>query len=233
MTDLFKKLNVLVKSGLNDLLTDATKNLPIGNSSRTPTQHQLGKNIDREMSGLRQRINDALDYEEQIKRQINTHQVEIARLDVAADNALNEGREEAARHLVEQMQRAEQRLTMAKADLREHQAVTQELILRVNEMETWVEEAKRVQREEAEAKKAEAENALDESVDENNTLSGILRRAQDTISDMGNLISKARQDHDTAESAAEIHERVDTKPSEPNPKVEDDLEKRRQRLSKR
>lgn len=233
MTDLFKKLNVLVKSGLNDLLNDATKNLPIGNSSRTPTQPQLGKNIDREIGGLRQRINDALDYEEQIKGQVSAQQAEIARLDAAADHALVEGREEAARHLVEQMQRAEQRLTMAEADLREHQIVTQELILRVNEMETWVEEAKRVQREEAEAKKAEAENAVDESVDEPNTLSGVLRRAQDMISGMGHLISKARQDHDTADSALETHERVDTKPSVPNPNVEDDLEKRRERLSKR
>jgi phage shock protein A len=235
MTDLFKKLNVLVKAGLGDLLGDVAQG-----RSRTPAPGQLGKNIDREIAGLRRRINEALDHEDRLKAQVQKLEDEIAGLDARADQAVTNDNDAEARYLIEQMQRVEQRLAMAESDLHEHQIVTQELILRVNEMEAWVEDAKRAQREAAADAAASAEKAAanNEAIEDgSNTLSGILKRAQDTIGNMGDLIAKSRQDHDDADAGQETREKLERTPTSSsaprNPKVEDDLEQRRQRLSKR
>src|SRR5215213_8718878 len=136
MSDLFKKLNILVKSSLNDLIGDP------GSTRRRPlTPAHLGKDIDREIAALRQRINEALDYEDGLKQRVQQLQDEVTRLDQQADGAVASGNDDNARYLVEQMQRAQQRLTMAEADLRDHRLVTQELITRVNTLDAAVADA--------------------------------------------------------------------------------------------
>jgi phage shock protein A len=195
MDDLFKKLNVLVKSSLNDLLGE-------GSSRPATSPQRLGKGIDREIAALRQRVNDAFAYEEELKARISTLEGEVARFDQQADEAVQQRREEQARYIVEQMQRAQQRLTMARADLREHQLVAQELLQRVNTLDAYVAEARRAQQDAAES------------------ASGGLA---DTLRTMREKLSK------------EVLPRQETTPDPEAPDeraVEDDLERRRQRLSK-
>lgn len=196
MDDLFKKLNVLVKSSLNDLVGEGT-------TRRASSPPRLGKGIDREVAALRQRVNEAFAYEDELKARISTLENEVARFDQQADEAMQQRREEQARYIIEQMQRAQQRLTMARADLREHQLVSQELLQRVNTLEAYVEEARRAQQETAESASG--------------GLASTLRSAREKL---------AKETPLPEETAIPDREAPDERA------IEDDLERRRQRLSK-
>jgi phage shock protein A len=195
MDDLFKKLNVLVKSSLNDLIGD-------GSTRRAPPPQRLGKDIDREIAALRQRVNDAFVYEQELKARISTLEDEVARLDEQADEAVQQRRDEQARYLIERIQRAQQRLTMARADLGDHQLVAQELLQRVDTLEAYVAEARRAQQETLEPSSG--------------GLADMLRTARE----------KLTRDPPPPPDAVADREATDVQA------VEDDLERRRQRLSK-
>lgn len=196
MNDLFKKLNVLVKSSLNDLVGE-------GSSRPASSPKRLGKGIDREIAALRERVNDALNYEKELKARISVLEDEVSRFDQDADEALRQQREEQARYVVEQMQRSQQRLTMARADLREHQSITQELIQRVDTLDAYVAEARRAQQ------------------DAYETASGGLAESLRSLREK--LVQESVTQPETAEEP----------PTPDKQAVEDDLERRRQRLSKR
>jgi phage shock protein A len=196
MDDLFKKLNVLIKSSLHDVVGDDP-------SRRTASPPRLGRDIDREIAALRQRVNDAAVYEDELKARITTLEAEIARVDQQADEAVEQRREEQARYLIEQMQRAQQRLTIARADLREHQLVAQELLQRVNMLETYVAEARRQQ-----------PTAPETSA---GGLADLLRSARDKLAREPQVEPRREMKTESVDGQA----------------VEDDLERRRQRLSKR
>jgi phage shock protein A len=195
MDSLFKKLNVLIKSGIHDIVGDDP-------SRRTASPPRLGKDIDREIAALRQRVNDAAAYEDELKTRIRTLEDEVARLDMQADEAVEAQREEQARYLIEQMQRAQQRLTMARADLREHQLVAQELLQRVNTLEAYVAEARRQQQSTPEPPSG--------------GLADMLRSAREKIAGEAQL-PQAEAHRETIDESV----------------IEDDLERRRQRLSRR
>lgn len=231
MNDLFKKLNVLVRASINDVLGE---DLAVGQPRRRPlTPEKLGKNIDREIVSLRERINEALAFEDELQKRAQSIQDEVARWDQQADEAVAAGNEAVARHAVEQMQLAQQRLAMAESDLHEHQLVTQELIQRVNMLEAAVADARRAQ----EAEKQQAAEAppapAEVSASPDNavilprvpSLSDVLRDAQDKISRMGDLVS-AQQEMNAPSPAEEAAEAAQKE------HIEDDLETRRQRLSK-
>jgi phage shock protein A len=108
---------------------------------------KLGKNIDREVAALRQRIDQALDDEDRMTADIQALQRQIDDWDQQADRALVKGDEATARHAVRQMRLQQQRLTMLEAELAQHRFSTSELISRVNELEALVAQAKRQQQE--------------------------------------------------------------------------------------
>lgn len=224
MSDLFKKINVLVKASLNDLLGDE-----VSTRGRRLNPQRLGKNIDREIAMLRQRINEALDYEDTLATQVQTLQSEVETLDRQADDAVAQGRDEAARYAIQQMQLAQQRLTMAESDLREHRIVTQELIQRVNELEAAVADAQRAQAA-AETQEAETPSApAGENVEQTagGAVADVLREMRERIQAMGDLIN-AQEEVQGSGSAAE-----QTRSEVAEEVVEDDLARRRNRLSKR
>lgn len=125
MNDLLKKLNTLVRASLNDI----TPSLP---------RFEREPNLDRQVADLRQRINEALEHEDDLQAQVNSLHQEVLRLDAAADQAVQQGRESEARQILEQLKRAEQRLAFAESDLRTHRRAVEELIGRVNLLEAAV-----------------------------------------------------------------------------------------------
>jgi hypothetical protein len=128
MNDLLNKLNTLARARLNDALT----NLPsLPRFERSP-------DLQRQVNDLRQRINAALDHEDELEGQVNTLREEIARLDAEADAAVAQGRDAEARYILEQLKRTEQRLSFAESDLKMHQRDAAELILKVNQLEAAV-----------------------------------------------------------------------------------------------
>lgn len=209
MNDLLKKLNVLVKASINEVLGEVRSGeLP----RKALSSFQLGGDIDREVTMLRGRINDALAYEDELQARVMALQAEVEDWDAKADAAVAAGQDADGRYAIDQMQRAQQRAAIAEADLRDHQQVTQELISRVNMLESAV----------ADARRAEAEKEA-EAAPAGQVLSDTLRDVRERINRMGDLI--AAKDEVSQTSAPEL-------PSVDDQVVDDDLEARRQRLSK-
>lgn len=227
MDDFFKKLNVLVRAGINDLLSEDRAH-PRG--SLRP--ERLGKDVDREIAALRERINQALDYEDELQTRVTALQTEAANLDQIIDDLVARSEDAAARHSAEQLQRTRQRLTVAESDLRAHQMVTQELIQRVNELDAAVADAR--QREHQKGGTADSSPGMEttsqaeaEGQSASKRVSDVLHEMRMKISEMSDIIA-ARDD--VAQSGTPSA----TAPEAPDEKaVEEDLARRRDRLSKK
>ncbi len=206
MEDLLKKLNVLVKATLNDALTgDSRRNKLVTPGGDKPSAIQEGN---QQITQLRQRIKETLAFEDELQKQIQLLQSQIADWDDQADTAVKDGDDAKAHYAVEQMQRVQERLAMAHSDLAAHERVTQELIYHVNTLEAAVDVATQKQADEATSAGAASEK-----------VSGVLK-------DMRNKVLELR---DQIAARDEIVPKPTETQAEP---VEDDLAKRRQRLSK-
>jgi hypothetical protein len=117
------------------------------------------------------------------------------------------------------MQSAQKRLAMAESDLHEHRVVTQELISRVNMLEAAVADARRAQDERAGESEESPGGSLETA---GQVLSDVLREAREKIGTMSSLIS-------TPQQSTPVSEPLETAPTQ---SVEDDLARRRERLSK-
>jgi phage shock protein A len=222
MNNLLKKLNVLVKASINDVLGEIrTGELP----RKALSSLQFGKDIDREIAMLREKINEALAYEDELQARVKTLGVEVASWDEKADASVEAGDDVNARYAVDQMQRTQQRTAVAEADLRDHQQVTQELISRVNMLEAAVADVRRAEAEkqaEAESAPPEVTNATEASP-RGQVLSDVLKDVRERVNQMSDLIT----------AKEEVHEATTAQPTPAKEQaVEDDLEVRRQRLSK-
>jgi phage shock protein A len=239
MSDLFKKLNTLVQASINDMLGDGWN--PSDPNRRRLSPERLGKDIDREVSALRQRINQALEHETHLQNQIQSASNEIARWDREADDAVVQNNDATARYAVMQMQQAERRRTMLESDLHEHRLVTQELIQRVNTLEAAIADARRAAQERAQATSGEApsqEVKIDASVPATDKAAGALERATQAVSDvlretrekitqMGEVIASREEMQSPAPASAP------QTPAQDQKSVDDDLRSRLDRLSKK
>ncbi len=133
MSDLIGKLNVLVKSNLRHVLP-LERRKDSGSASG-------GRDLQRDIAALRQRINQALDDEDKLKRDILALRHEAVEWDRKADAALSNGDEANARYAVQQMQTKQQQATLLEADLEQHRYSAAELIRQVNELEAIAAEA--------------------------------------------------------------------------------------------
>lgn len=205
MDDLLKKLNVLVKATLNDALTgDSRRSKLVSPNTDTPSAVQEGN---QQITQLRQRINETLAFEDELQKQIQALQAEVTDWDSQADTAVNDGDDAKARYAVEQMQRAQERLAIAKSDLTEHERVTQELIYHVNTLEAAVDATKQKQADDA------SSSAGDDKV------SGVLRDMRDKVVELRDqLVTRGEPTETATETTPEV--------------VDNDLEKRRKRLAK-
>lgn len=204
MNDFLRKLNVLVKSSLHDLLDSEGE-------ARRPriSSDKLGSDV----KLLRQRVDDALKYEDELVMRVESLQAEVERVDGQADEAMAQGQEDTARRHVEELQRLQNRLAMAESDLREHRLVTQELISRVNQLEAVADEARR--REPSEGTGIEPLERAGQM------MADVLREMRDRIHELNE-----------ASGRAESESRGEVSPANEDT-VDDDLARRRERLSKK
>jgi phage shock protein A len=208
MNDLLKKLNVLVRAGLSDLReADRDVGEQSAGSRVAPGQ------IEHEVRQLRERVNAALEYEDQLVARAATLQAEVEALDVQADAALADGQDEGARRAVRDLQVAQHRLAMAESDLQEHRAVTQELILRVNELDAAAGDLKRAQT-------VSGENT-DDLAQASQMMGDVLREMRERIHEMSEAVG-------TTEPGTQVNA-----PPPDDEAVDDDLARRRERLSKK
>ncbi|MBI1258612.1 MAG: hypothetical protein GC204_14180 [Chloroflexi bacterium] len=216
MNDFLKKLNVLVKASLNDKLSGGSE------TAKAPRSDKL---MNDDVQALRQRINAAVDYEDELKTRIRQFEDEAARWDRQADEAVTQGNDVNARYAIEQMKRAEQRATIAQSDLREHQLMTQDLIQHVNTLEAAVADVSHA--------RAETPTAATQPDPQTETEQAEASQTNMRVPDLGNVLRDARDKISAlGESATAQREgSMDAPPSESV--VDDDLERRRERLSKR
>lgn len=235
MNDLFKKLNLLVKSGINDVIGDDT-------SPRAVDPRQLGKDLSNEVDVLRSRVNEAIVHEESLQKQVETLAAEIENFDKGADQAVQQGKEIEARHILSQMQFAQQRLAMAQSDLQEHQLVTADLIRRVNLLDSVVSEARGKQSDELDTEAPSSGSIQDAMQERMNTLSDMLKTAREkvvasipSIPVTGDITKSQGNNKDEIERPSgrlsSIPENNLKDVQQENAPVEDDLDKRIQRLS--
>jgi phage shock protein A len=212
MDDLLKKLNVLLKATLNDILSDSRSS---DSETAQPSTVLSGRGADKQIATLRQRINETLAFEDEIQKRIQALQAEVDRWNQAADDALASGKDAVARHAVDQMNRAQQSLTMAQSDLHEHQKVTEELILHVNVLEAAMESARSRQPDSAQPSTEPPVSSIGQVV------SNTLQEMRDKINQISNqIVSRSELPEESADQPAD------------DGKIDDDLEQRRQRLSK-
>ncbi|MBK8021342.1 MAG: hypothetical protein IPK19_07875 [Chloroflexi bacterium] len=136
MDDLLGKLNVLVRARLHKHSEGDRDTVRSASSGRG------GVDLDREIKGLRRSLDDAFAHEDKLKAQIRELQEEADRHDLAADAALQQGQSDVARLAVDAMKRAQRRAVMLESDLVEHERATQDLLQRVNLLESVVAESR-------------------------------------------------------------------------------------------
>jgi phage shock protein A len=226
MNDLLKKLNVLVNSRLNDHSGSPEK--PSG----------LPRNVEGEIEALRGRVNDAVEYEDEIKARIRKFEDEAVRWDTQADDAVTRGDDANARYAIEQMRKAQQRARQAEDDLREHERTTQELIQRVNMLDAVIADARRAQSATPATPTPAEQPAVSDAAKGSvqiPDLSGVLRDAREKIAALADTAAaqlEMREQPETGDAQGQADQGASV-PPEANTEVNDDLENRRQRLSKR
>ena len=144
MPSLFDKINTLVNAQVNDLL---------GNSPRSPLARVKLKAEDAEKNprqsarSLRQRLEAAIEYEDELQANIAALQRELADLDHQVDRGLRAGDEYGARRLQNQLNFKQQQLTIAESELRDHHLLTQHLMREMSTVEMAVEKSMESQEE--------------------------------------------------------------------------------------
>lgn len=209
MSGLFQKINTLLKARIDSFLEEDLRLSRQPDENALLTAGRLGKDVDQEVAALRQRIEEALNYEDSLQEKIDALRQEASDLDGEADDALRGGQEDTARRALEQMRRLQQQAHMVEADLVQHRRTTAEFIERVNVLEGLI----------AEARRKEDTSSMTEPPAE--TLDRVLQTA--------------RQDAETPGRAEPVRVIVNPPPpaESPSPSANDDLAARRARLARR
>ncbi len=125
MAGLFDKISILVNAQVNDLL---------GKNPRSPlARYRLNadeseKNPRRTALTLRQRLDEAVDYEDELQAKVDAIMQDALALDGQVDEMLRSGDEFGARRLQGQLNMKQQQLTIAESELHDHRLVTQHLM---------------------------------------------------------------------------------------------------------
>ena len=215
MAGLFQKINTLLKSRIDSFLEEDLRLARHPEDESLLSARRLGKDVDREISALRQRIEEALNYEDTLQEKIDALRQEASDFDAKADQALLNGEEDAARQAVEHMRRLEHEAEMLDADLVQHRRTTAEFIERVNVLEGLIAEARRQQ--ETEAAAAPPAETLDQVIQ---------------------TVQRDAESPDQGEPVRVVVHPAETRPErnvvdEAAPPVNDDLAARRARLARR
>ena len=132
MSSLFDKITTLVNAQVNEFLGRNPKS-PLARIKLNAKEAE--KNPRRSVQSLRQRLEEAIAYEDELQAKIETFMREVAELDRQVDGGLRSGDEFAARRLQGQLNMKQQQLTIAESELRDHRALTQHLMQEMTTLE--------------------------------------------------------------------------------------------------
>jgi phage shock protein A len=235
MSDFLDKLNLLLRSNLGNLL-GGTERRPTSLAKLTP--ESLGKDVDREIAALRKQIADALDKEDAMKARLEGLRDQIVDLDAKADRALEAGNETLARQTVQAMQATRRKAKSLEAELERHRTATFDLIQHVNTLESLVSDARRAQAESGaapppQAEAPEAHDQQDSLRTAGAALSDMLRTVRERVEEAVSPRPPASDEEAEAPPAAPADVAAPPpRPAPADPEVEEDLARRRSRLSR-
>lgn len=132
MSDLFDKISTLINAQLNDIM---------GKNPRSPLARiklnadDAEKNPQGSARSLRQRLDEAIDYEDELQAKIDDRMREAAELDKLVDEVLSSGDEYSAQRLQGQLNMKQQQLAIAESELRDHRQMTRHLMQELNTLE--------------------------------------------------------------------------------------------------
>ncbi|MCY3914746.1 MAG: hypothetical protein OXG49_01915 [Chloroflexi bacterium] len=146
MSDIFDKISTLINAQLNDFL---------GKNPRSPLARiqlnagEAEKNPQRSAQSLRQRLEEAIEYEDELQARIDERMRAVVELDKLVDDMLRSGDEVSAQRLQNQLNMKQQHLTIAESELHDHRLMTRHLMQELATLETALgrqEEERRGQR---------------------------------------------------------------------------------------
>jgi phage shock protein A len=224
MNDFFDKLNTLVRVKLSDLLGESKSTTHSDDKSSSQPIQQVAKDAE----NLRARVNDAIGYEDKLQAQIVDINKQLVTLNRQADDATEKGNEAMARYFIEKIQRLEERLVMLEKDLQEHQLLAQDLIQKVSTLEATIATIQ-----EQKVATSPVSDTTETPKNVADKFSELVSDAQKRINTLGDRI-KARKETLQSEIDAPMPTSSVTSSNAPtDADIEDDLERRRNRLSKK
>ncbi len=132
MSDFFEKISTLINAQMNDVL---------GRNPRSPLARikldaeDAEKNPRRSARSLRQRLDEAVEYEKTLEAKIDSLMQEVLELDEQVDALMGAGDTVGARRVQGQLNMKQQQLTFAESELRDHHLLTRHLIQELGTLE--------------------------------------------------------------------------------------------------
>lgn len=133
MTSLFEKLNTLVNAQVSELLGRNPRS-PLARIRLNPDDAE--ENPHRSVGTLRQRLEEALDYEDELQEKIELLMQAALELDHRVDAFVQAGDDIGARHVQGQLNLKQQQLTIAESELRDHRLMSRHLMQELAALES-------------------------------------------------------------------------------------------------
>ena len=132
MSDLFDKISALINAQFSDLL---------GRNPRSPlarirlNAEDADKNPRQSAHSLRQRLEEAIEYEDELQAAVDERMRAVVELDKLVDEMLRSGDQFSAQRLQGQLNMKQQHLSIAESELRDHRLMTRHLLQELQTLE--------------------------------------------------------------------------------------------------
>lgn len=231
----FNKLNTLVQAHINNII-DPIDEKTSKSRKKALSRQDIRGGLQKDVKVLRQRVDDALQYEGELQAKADKLYGEIAEWDEKANLAVKEERETDARFAIGRMQQAQRELEIMEADLQEHRTITQELISQVNMLDSTIQAAENQLREDEDGNISIPVSSTNKEATTDDIGAQIIKQLDNTRQNLSNLISEytakvtrdeqPRPQDDPPQRSRPVKHPVN------NRKVDDEYEARLSRLSK-
>lgn len=244
MSDFFDKISTLINAQFNDLL---------GRNPRSPlarirlNAEEAEENPRRSARDLRQRLEEAIAYEDELQARIDQRMREVVELDKLVDEMLGSGDGHSAQRLQGQLNAKQRQLTIAESELRDHRLMTRHLMQELSKLETALDnEARRGTKASAGGRKRIPVDGVAATGDRGegarqSFLDAVSHKFDETRANLESLLDSSPPPRTRRPSGKQRFEIVDEapdprqpKPRQPRPKANDepDMNDRLSRLSK-
>lgn len=242
MSDIFEKISTLIHAQFNDLL---------GRNPRSPlarirlNAEEADENPRLSARGLRQRLEEAIEYEDELQAAVDERMRAVVELDKLVDEMLRSGDEFSAQRLQGQLNMKQQHLTIAESELRDHRLMTSHLLQELAALEMALDDQEKRNQALPAASAGKTRIPIDgvgspdkqRATVKRSFMDAVSNKFDETRADLENLLDSSpapeRAGRERGIQRFEIvDEEPDPRPPKPRKKDEPDMSARLSRLSK-